>query len=231
MSLKLTWVSLCVCVCVCVCVCLCIWGESSRCLCVLCSKYLYPVYLSYLKSAKFCFSVWQKTRSRIKGDHDFTSDNYLSQAVVWHLYFHCFYFSPTAHTHTHTHTHICLLNCPNIPLPLPPEKDSACYSCQWDFWVFNSPQVNPPAPQIDLISNGAKKDNLHIHGETEQCWLNLMRVTFKESRGWFALISVKCCPYRQKTTEAEQLMEYQYTAGMKMNAFTYLQLYYLHPHL
>ena len=133
--------------------------------------------------------------------------------MAWHLYWHSYTHTPHTHTHTHTHTHmhthICLLNCPNIPLTLPPAKGSCCQSCQWDRRVFNSPWVSPPQPQIDLISNGAKKDNLHIHGEKRNNadW----RVTFKGIRSWFPLISVKWRPYRQKEAGADAVQ------GMKMN--------------
>lgn len=43
--------------------------------------------------------------------------------------------------------------------------------------------------------------------ETEQCWLNLMRVTFKESCCWFQLSSVKCCPYRQRRMRRQARMK------------------------
>lgn len=169
--------------------CVCPRGIQPLFIWTLCSKYLHPVFFSALKVSKILFlwlaiyQIWIKEIRIYFWKLPDSSCGTTSLYTDIHI-----------DTHTHAHIHICLLIGPNIPLTLPPDKGSACHSCQWDFWVFNSLRVNPLQPQIDLISIGAKKDNLHIHGEKEQCWLNLTRVTFNESCCWFQLNSVNRCP-------------------------------------
>lgn len=134
----------------------CAYKGFSHCLPALCNEDLQHPFF-HLKVVKFYFCDCQFVRFKWK-DLGFTPDNHHPQGAAGDLYW-CNYMSRThsPHNPAHSHIHICLLNCPNILLTSPPEKGSSCHSCQWDFWVFKSPWVNPLQLQIDLISNGAKK--------------------------------------------------------------------------
>lgn len=87
---------------------------------------------------------WRFTRSDLRGSEDLHL--MIIALKLWYL----------LHPYTKLHVHICRLKCPNNRLGLPPEESGARHSWQWDFWVFYSPRANPPQPQIDLISDGAK---------------------------------------------------------------------------
>lgn len=117
---------------------------------------------------------WQFTTSELRGS-GFTPNNYHSGMTLL--------------LSVNVITRSEMLNGLNIPLTHPPEPSSVRHSFQWDFWVFYSLRVNPPQSQIDLITNGAKNDNLHIHGGTEKCWPSLTRVTLQKLR----LISADQC--------------------------------------
>lgn len=133
--------------------------------------FIWPCILEISQLSRF-FCHWnllQFTSSEIRGYKDL-----LLIITTWQLHY----------WYTSSQSHIWWLN--QIPLILPPANGCACRSCQGDFWgkfKLISSQMEP------------KEDNLHIHGKTEQCWLNLTRVTFIESCSWFQLISVKWCPY------------------------------------
>lgn len=116
------------------------------------------------------------------------------------------------HPYALNHTfHVRRLKCPSHGFTLPPEESRARHLWQWDFWVFYSPQANPPAPlprppprprnwsnrKWSQVGEWVRRRGwcwIYIFiAKTEQCWLNLTWVTFSGSGHWFVLISVKFC--------------------------------------
>lgn len=147
---------------------------------------------------------------RVDDLQDQTEEDLRGFASWWILLlsFDIFFIRTYALNHTF---HVRRLKCPSHGFTIPPEESRVCHSCQWDLWVFYSPQANPLAP---LPPPPPRPQNWSNHkwrqvwewvwrrgwcwiyifiAKTEQCWLNLTWVTFSGRRHRFVLISVNLC--------------------------------------